>query len=380
MSKKPASFIETPVAEGIIYFCYGCIFILGLSGNTLVMAVVFMNKNMQTITNIFITNLAISDLLLCVVDVTFTPIAFYSKHWRMPNILCKIIAMTMSVAVHVSTLTSTAIAVNRFLVIRYPLLPRMQAGLCSLLIITIWLISILISIPMGVFYKTDDRKNITICKLIWPEESSKEVFALFGFLLQFIVPSFIIIYCYFNVSKILHVRCKHRCRTSHKTRAKEEVEIRRKRRTNKMLISVVIIFSACWIPFNIFWVINDVKNPTDDKTKSQYTTIFFICHLIAMSSVIYNPFIYGWMNENFKNEFRHFFKCLCRKSQFDEIERLNGRILTGNKQRDLKKIPKQQILVELKERKSEISSFPDIIESNTCQSPVNYSNDVTTSE
>ena len=30
---------------------------------------------------------------------------------------------------------------------------------------------------------------------------------------------------------------------------------------------------------------------------------FFVCHLMAMSSTCYNPFLYGWYNESFQKEF-----------------------------------------------------------------------------
>jgi neuropeptide Y receptor len=52
---------------------YSSILILGLFGNVLVCYVVFRNKAMQTVTNLFITNLALSDILLCILAVPFTP-------------------------------------------------------------------------------------------------------------------------------------------------------------------------------------------------------------------------------------------------------------------------------------------------------------------
>ncbi|KAI5714483.1 hypothetical protein M8J77_000517 [Diaphorina citri] len=52
---------------------YATIFVLGVFGNVLVCYVVFHNKNMHTVTNFFITNLALSDILLCILAVPFTP-------------------------------------------------------------------------------------------------------------------------------------------------------------------------------------------------------------------------------------------------------------------------------------------------------------------
>jgi len=44
---------------------YSAIFLVGLSGNSLVVYVVSRNAAMRTITNIFIANLAVSDIIMC---------------------------------------------------------------------------------------------------------------------------------------------------------------------------------------------------------------------------------------------------------------------------------------------------------------------------
>lgn len=61
--------------------------------------------------------------------------------------------MTMGVSVHVSTLTSTAIAVDRYFVIVHPFRPRMKSAVCLMLIVAIWLISISISLPLAIYQK-----------------------------------------------------------------------------------------------------------------------------------------------------------------------------------------------------------------------------------
>ncbi|KIH66787.1 hypothetical protein ANCDUO_02883 [Ancylostoma duodenale] len=48
----------------LMLLLYCTVFVVAVSGNFLVVYVVMNNKRMQTVTNIFITNLAISDLLV----------------------------------------------------------------------------------------------------------------------------------------------------------------------------------------------------------------------------------------------------------------------------------------------------------------------------
>lgn len=92
---------------------YAIIFILGIIGNALVIFIVVRNKAMQGITNIFISNLALSDIMMCLLAVPFTPLSAFLDDWQFGKALCRIVPMTLGTAVYVSTLTSTAIAIDR---------------------------------------------------------------------------------------------------------------------------------------------------------------------------------------------------------------------------------------------------------------------------
>jgi hypothetical protein len=59
------------ITLGIIY---SLIFVVGNFGNSLVIYVVCRTKSMQSVTNLFIMNLALSDILMCTLAVPFTPI------------------------------------------------------------------------------------------------------------------------------------------------------------------------------------------------------------------------------------------------------------------------------------------------------------------
>lgn len=64
----------------------------------------------------------------------------------------------------------------------------------------------------------------------------------------------------------------------------------------------------CWMPLNMSHLWRDADKSLDDWY--YFTLIFFVAHVIAMSSTIYNPFLYAWMNDNFKKEFRQVLPCL----------------------------------------------------------------------
>lgn len=293
----------------VFIFLYVVLFFIGVSGNAIVVYVVLRKKAMQSITNIFITNLAVSDIMMCLLAVPFTPLSYFMSSWTFGEALCHIVPMTLCICVYVSTLTSTAIAVDRYFVIVYPFKPRMKTCVCLLMIVAIWIISISISLPLGIYQEIHESdENVKSCKEKWPKDQARQFFTVTSLVLQYIVPCSIITYCYSKVSLALRKRSKSRIGTGSVNRERDVMEIRRKRRTNKMLIAMVTIFVICWLPLNLVLLVGEYYGSFAGER--YYPLMFFAAHVIAMSSTIYNPFLYAWMNDNFKKEFKLILPCL----------------------------------------------------------------------
>lgn len=81
-----------------LYAIYAAICLLGACGNTLVCYAVFRNPTMHTVTNTFIFNLAISDLLLCLFCVPFTPLYLLTfKSWNFGTTLCHLLPFAQGI-------------------------------------------------------------------------------------------------------------------------------------------------------------------------------------------------------------------------------------------------------------------------------------------
>ncbi|KAF8563885.1 hypothetical protein P879_10569 [Paragonimus westermani] len=136
-----------------------------------------------------------------------------------------------------------------------------------------------------------------------------QAFTVITSILQFVVPCLVISVCYYRVSCALRARCETKIGSGMKSREKEESDIRRKRRTNRLLIAMVIILVICWIPLHAFWIVVDVF-----QIDMQNNDIFIWCHMLAMSSTVYNPFLYAWLNNNFRQEFKAILQCKSKRN------------------------------------------------------------------
>lgn len=299
-------------------FCiiYTIIFVLGVLGNLLVCFVVIRNKAMQTVTNLFISNLALSDIFLCVFAVPFTPLYSFRGNWSWGALLCHIMPFAQGCSVYISTLTLMSIAIDRFFVIIYPFKPRMKIETCITVIIMIWTFSVTVTLPYAIFMTYYDVELGRFCEETWPSENLRQVFGTVTSVLQFLLPFTVIGFCYTCVSFKLNDRAK--AKAASKNSRKEELDKNRKRRTNQMLIAMVMIFGLSWLPLNLINLCNDFYMYAIHL--KYYFLIFFIAHVIAMSSTCYNPFIYAWMNENFRKEFKQLMPCIDSSAQRGNIQ------------------------------------------------------------
>jgi len=160
------------------------------------------------------------------------------------------------------------------------------------------LVSLLVTLPFSYFMRLgiDNTGNLQ-CQEGW-ESTPKLVFGNFTMLCQFVIPFTTIIFCY---GKIM-VRLRQRSAAGKPgTRSKDKrlAEEARTRRTNRMLIAMVIIFAISWFPINL---INLLADCIELDCWPLYYMMFFLSHVIAMSSTCYNPLLYGWLNSAFSPE------------------------------------------------------------------------------
>jgi neuropeptide F receptor len=305
--------LKKPVVVFVFSVLYVIAFLLGMFGNFLVCFVVCRQRTMQTVTNFFITNLAIADVLLCLFCVSLTPTYTFLGQWIFGTFLCHLVAFLQCFCVYLSTLTLTSIAIDRFFVIIFPFRPRMKICTCLVILVLIWTFALLLTFPYGYFMEIAveviDNESVTLCNEAWPTEDDRKLFGTVTSVLQFFLPFFIILVCYLCIFVKLQ-RNKKKLSKSKNSKKKNNSEkvLRKKTTTNQMLVLMVGIFGTCWLPLNVINILDDFNLNLNEN--AYYNFYFFFAHLLAMSSVIYNPFLYAWLNENFRKEFKQILPCL----------------------------------------------------------------------
>lgn len=131
------------------------------------------------------------------------------------------------------------------------------------------------------------------------------------FILLYLLPLFIISVAYARVAKKLWL-----CNTIGDVTTEQYLALRRKKKTTvKMLVLVVVLFALCWFPLNCYVLL------LSSKAIHTNNALYFAFHWFAMSSTCYNPFIYCWLNENFRVELKALLS-MCQRPPKPQEDRL----------------------------------------------------------
>lgn len=291
----------------IIICAYCAIILLGLLGNSLVIHVVIKFKSMRTVTNFFIANLAVADLLVNTLCLPFTLVYTLLGEWKLGSVLCHLVPYAQGLAVQVSIVTLTVIALDRHRCIVYHLESKISKRISFLIMGVVWVGSALLASPLAIFreyfsLELNHNFKMVVCAEAWPKEGQINygtVYSISMLLIQYVLPLVIISYAY------TRIWCKLKNHVS--PGAGNDHYHQRRRKTTKMLVCVVVVFAVCWLPFHVFQLVSDIDSKVLDL--NEYKLIYTLFHVIAMCSTFTNPFLYGWMNNNYRTAFLTAFRC-----------------------------------------------------------------------
>jgi hypothetical protein len=120
-------------------------------------------------------------------------------------------------------------------------------------------------------------------------------------ILQFIIPMAGISYCYWKILDKVHrdmiIQNVQFCQSL--TTSQRHDAINRKKRVNYILIGMVLAFIGCWLPLTAVNLVKDFKVEPEFMRAQPYFWPL-IAHVIAMSTVVWNPLLFFWLTRKQK--------------------------------------------------------------------------------
>lgn len=294
---------------------YTLLSVLTVGGNALVCLIVFRFMGVITVTNLFIANLALTDLFIGLFCIPIVLISDYLlSDWPFGTFMCKFTSFIQSVFVVCTVYTLVAMSVDRYIAILHPLNPKLTRKQCRLLIGLLWTFSILFSSPIFIdlnishicFHRDpdDDREYTqTICDAGGLPASIQTAYNLTTITIIYLIPLCVLTVVYIRLGWRLH-----QSRAPGEAHSERDAKIKKsKQKVIKMCFVVVIMFGVCWFPMQFYT--NILRPYLDLIFQQEYVPhVYFAFHLMAMSNSCVNPAIYGVMSSKFRAGYLHYWQ------------------------------------------------------------------------
>ncbi|XP_004433928.1 PREDICTED: alpha-1D adrenergic receptor [Ceratotherium simum simum] len=330
-------------AQGVGVGVFLAAFILtAVAGNLLVILSVACNRHLQTVTNYFIVNLAVADLLLSTTVLPFSATMEVLGFWAFGRAFCDVWAAVDVLCCTASILSLCTISVDRYVGVRhslkYPAImtERKAAAILALL----WAVALVVSVGPLLGWKEPVPPDERFCGIT--EEAG---YAVFSSLCSFYLPMAIIVVMYCRVyvvarsttrsleagvkrergkasDVVLRIHCRgasmgadgaHGMRSAKGHTFRSSLSVRllkfsREKKAAKTLAIVVGVFVLCWFPFFFVLPLGSLF-PQLKPSEGVFKVIFWLGYF---NSCV-NPLIYPCSSREFKRAFLRLLRCQCHR-------------------------------------------------------------------
>nr|UQI50268.1 prolactin-releasing peptide receptor [Haliclona caerulea] len=257
-----------------------------------------------------IQNLACADVLfLCFV------IPFDSAWWahdlaafEYGGASCKILWPLQNTAFEAIVLTYVMLSFHRTYGVKQALFGQMNDIFVMFIIFSIWIGSMLTTVPYVIFLNYDAAS--LSCIEMWPLLDDRRAYSGVLFVVQYIVPLMVMVTMYIVARRELF-----------SSAARERKTIERKarhRRVNNMLIIYILIFAVLILPHHINrFVLDFAAGNMEPYFFSVMKLLYFLTLLITVT----NPLLFFYFNQEFRKDMWFFLRCqCCSKDKRDSVD------------------------------------------------------------
>ncbi|XP_053456025.1 chemokine XC receptor 1 [Nycticebus coucang] len=268
---------------------YCLVFLLSLMGNSLVLWVLLKYESLESLTNVFILNLCLSDLAFSSLLPVW--IAGYWG-WAPGDFPCQLLSMVFSTSLYSSIFFLTVMTVHRYLSVVSPLstlrVPTLRCR--ALATASVWLASTLFSVLDAVSHRVRP----------WGCDYSERTWFLASVYQHnafFLLSVGVIVFCYVQI-----------LRTLFRSRSK------RRLRTVRLIFTIVAAYFLSWAPYNLLLFLQTLQRVgviRSCRAVLQLEYAVHVCRNLAFSHCCFNPVLYVFVGVKFRTHLKHLLRQFC---------------------------------------------------------------------
>ncbi|XP_034559975.1 C3a anaphylatoxin chemotactic receptor-like isoform X2 [Notolabrus celidotus] len=293
------------IMDNVSIVLYTLTVVIGITGNSVVIWVAGFQLKPK-VTNVWLVNLAVADLIFCFTRVFSLIKKLFFDHWPFGIFLCKFNGFFKYANMFCSVFLLAVISLDRVLCVWRPVFTKQHrtVWIARLVAVCVWIAAVIFSTPYFVYRQISRGKNnLSKCSVDTKDasqgdNSAKLALYAIRFLCGFMLPFMVILICY-----ILAGVGIRRTRLSGKSRPL------------RILASLVVAFFLCWAPYHCLLLVKMV----DSKN-----IVVKIWHPMA-SGIAYfnscvNPLLYFCMGLDVRGRFRQSLAGVYKRALADDVD------------------------------------------------------------
>jgi hypothetical protein len=290
---------------------------IDIAGNTLVCLVILKKRfkihfcQGKTAMDYLLVNLAISDILFAVFVVPRYVLnhAFNHPTGLNGDFLCKFLTggVLIWVGGAASVFSLLLIALDRYCAVVHPHRHgrRISTAKLPFLLSSCWVFTILLNLPLFLVMKYDETKDF--CVERWPENFLPKAYGILWLLYGGLLPIPIMAFLYIRIIRALWFARPRSSSTSSQSNHLSAAQLS-KRKATKLCITVTGIYTICWMPILVLYIIS-----FHFPTYVEYGSITYKASvaMTCLNSSI-NPFVYTLQSNRFRKCVKDLLCGFCR--------------------------------------------------------------------
>ncbi|KAM9457993.1 leukotriene B4 receptor 2b isoform 2-T2 [Salvelinus alpinus] len=283
---EDSSIVSNDATTAIGALILGLVFLLGVPGNLFIIWSILARARRRSVTTLLILNLACADGFLMCLTIFFI-IYLARQNWDFGDLMCKGLFYLCNTNMYASIFLITLMSLHRLVAVVWP---HRVAALASKKMVVraiavLWALVFSISIPALVFrqvrYDHDEQNN------------TRQVVYQYTFetVVGFLVPYGVIVSSYVCILRRLR-----------------QTKFRRKVRSEKLILAIVVMFGIFWLPYHLINIIQVVAEQFEDSspTKKRLDMVWqhsrAVTSALAFISSCANPILYTFAGKSYIRE------------------------------------------------------------------------------
>ncbi|EDO35635.1 predicted protein, partial [Nematostella vectensis] len=264
--------------------------VLSFIGNSIVLLVFCLYKQLRLVRHYFVVNLAVVDNILVTISIPLF-VTYLSGSRYLP--LCRSQIALDIICGTASLMTLAAIALERFVAVENPLLymTKVTPRRVKTALVLTWVYALIVSfIP---FHSLVFRPN-NACLYFGGR------FVIFITVAGFVVPVSVMVFAYWKIYKIAQRHAAHIKLTTPREqddKKRRHTKMKRELRGAKTLMIIMCTHVLCWFPLFLFYMV-DAYCPRCDRKAA--VVVNYIILVLRYLNTLANPIIYTGINRQFR--------------------------------------------------------------------------------